>query len=180
MILNTLHCSHSTHHGMTSQIPACSSSRRTMVAFTRPDRRCCITTHSGISHQGLQYHGWITETRYEGVAVPGLRIPDPLVDDIPLRCIDPQLLSIFRPGDNTLVKTPRAFTLDTHSNLGISPSPSSAPAAAAHRDGDYTTVTSTSHQLPPPLSEAPAQRVRPIPSRRKKRSRSHTIPLSAS
>jgi hypothetical protein len=39
------------------------------------DRRCCIPTHSGISNQGLQYHGGITETGYEGVALPDPRIP---------------------------------------------------------------------------------------------------------
>jgi len=81
------------------------------------------------------------------------------VDDLSLGCIDPRLLSI------SPIETRCASTLDTHPNLGIFPPPISAPVTAAHRDSDYTAVTSTRRQLPPPLSEAPAQRARPIPSR---------------
>ena len=87
------------------------------------------------------------------------------VDDFPPKYVDPRLLWIVHPADNTPIEKPHAFTLDTHTDLGIFLSPASAPVAAAHRDGNYTTVTPTSHQLPPPLSEPPAQRTRPIPSR---------------
>jgi len=110
------------------------------------------------------------------VTVPNTRIPLTLaccllpaawlhVDDFSLRCIDPRLLSNSRPIDDTPIEAPRAFTIDTHPNLGIFAPPTSAPVAAAHRDSDYTAVTSTSRQLPPPLSEAPARRARPIASR---------------
>jgi len=34
------------------------------------DWSCCIPTHSRISHRGLQGHGGIIETGYEGVTVP--------------------------------------------------------------------------------------------------------------
>ena len=63
----------------------------------------------------------------------------------------------------------RAFTLDTQPDLRILPSPTttptSAPIGAAHRNSNHTAVTSTCRQLPPPLSEAPAQHTRPISSR---------------
>jgi len=98
-------------------------------------------------------------------------------DDFSLRCIDPRLLPISRPEDNTLIETPCAFTLDTHPNLGIFPPPT-APIAAAQSDGNYTDVTSTSHQPPPPLLEAPAQRARLIPSRGRSDDHARTQDLS--
>jgi len=99
----------------------------------------------------------------------------PHADDFSLRCIDPRLLSISSSKGHTPIETPRAFTVDTHPNLGIFPSLTSAPAAAAHCDGNYTAVTSPSHQLRPPLSDAPAQHARPIPTRRNDHARTQTL-----
>ena len=59
--------------------------------------------------------------------------------------MDPRLLWIVRPADNTPVEAPHAFTPGAHPNLGIFLSPTSAPVATH--------------------SEAPALRARPIPSR---------------
>jgi len=49
--------------------------------------------------------------------------------------------------------------------LQVFPPPTSTPAAAAHGSENPTTLTPICHRFPPPLSEAPAQRARPIPSR---------------
>ena len=89
------------------------------------------------------------------------------VDDFSLKCIDPRLLWIFRPADNTPIETPYAFALDvdTHPDLKIIPHPTSAPATAAqYDDDDYTAATPVCYQFPP-LSEAPAQYARAMPSR---------------
>jgi hypothetical protein len=102
------------------------------------------------------------------VSVPShqFRSVDPLayclphVDDIPFKYIDPRLLCNHHSEENIPIEKPRAFTIDTQPEP-----PSSAPVAAAHRDGSYTAVASTSHQLPPPPSEAPAQRAPQTPSR---------------
>ena len=77
-----------------------------------------------------------------------------LLDDFPLKCVDPRLLWISRPADNTLIETPHAFTLDTPPDFGISPPPNSAPAT--HYDNDHTTVTPVCYRFPL-LSEAPAR-----------------------
>ena len=98
----------------------------------------------------------------------------PHVDDFSLRCIDPRLLSISSSKDHTPIETPRAFTIDSHPNLGIFLPPTSAPVVAAHRDGNHTAVTLNSHQLLP-LSEAPAQRAHPIPTRRNDHARTQKL-----
>ena len=84
------------------------------------------------------------------------------VDDFSLKCIDPRLLWVSRPADNTPIETPHSFTFDTHPDFRIFPPPN--PAPATHYDSDYTTVTPVCYQSPI-LSGAPAQRAHAIPSR---------------
>ena len=86
------------------------------------------------------------------------------VDDFSLKCIDPQLLWISRPPDNTPIETLYVFSpdIDTNPDLEIFRPPTSAPATAAHYDD--TAVTPACYQFLP-LSGAPAQRARAIPSR---------------
>ena len=100
-------------------------------------------------------------------------------DNFFLECIDPRLLWIHRPADDTPIETPYAFSpdIDTHPDLKIFPPPTSAPATATHYDDDdYKAVTPVCYQFPP-LSEASAQYARAIPSRgRNDRTRSQNLP----
>ena len=105
-----------------------------------------------------------------GYQIQGMRTCQPPIHDIPLtlqvdelslKCIEPQLLCISHPEDSALIETPHASTLETQPDFWMFPSPTLAAVAAAYHEDHYAAVTSTYRPLSPPLLEVPAQRARP-------------------
>ena len=100
--------------------------------------------------------------------------PRPLhIDDVPIKCIDPRLLSITHQTNDTPLETRDTSTIGTQLDPGLFSPPTTTPAA--HLNSKYAFTIPTGHHTLPLPTEAPAHIAthasRPAPSQGIKRVR---------
>ena len=76
------------------------------------------------------------------------------IDDFLPKCIDPKLLSLAHPADDTQTEARHPFTVDTHPHPSVVSPPATTPAA--YLDDNHTIDTPVGNQAVP-TPEAPAQ-----------------------